>query len=329
MSSFRSTATALFVLLALLAESCGERASPAGPRALRVGHFPNITHAHGLVAHSLTREEKGWFEERLGPGVKVEWFTYNAGPSAMEALLLGAIDLAYVGPSPALNAYVKSRGEEVRVIAGATLGGSALVVPGDGRVREPEDFRGKRIATPQLGNTQDVACRAWLSEHGFHVTQTGGDVQVLPTQNSDQLALFQKGELAGVWTVEPWVSRLELEAGGKVFLQEDDALTVVLVASARFLRESPELAKRFAGAHIELTEWMRMHSEEAKERVRRELALETTRDVKRELVDRCWTRMRFVTEVDLSSFQSFVKAAQKVGFLDDAGDLSRLVEVPR
>jgi len=114
-----------------------------------------------------------------------------------------------VGPNPALNAYARSRGEEIRVIAGAVNGGSALVVQPDGRLTKPADFRGKRIATPQLGNTQDVSARAWLVSGGLRITQTGGDAQVVPTANPDQLSLFQSKQLDAVWTVEPWVSRLE------------------------------------------------------------------------------------------------------------------------
>ncbi len=117
-------------------------ASAAGSPVLRVGHFPNITHAQALVASQLTRQGKGWFEERLGAGVKIEWFVYNAGPSAMEAMAANSIDLTYVGPSPALNLYVRTQGEEVRIVAGAADGGAALVVQADGRLSKPEDFRG-------------------------------------------------------------------------------------------------------------------------------------------------------------------------------------------
>lgn len=130
---------------------------------IRVGHFPNVTHVQGVVAQHLSRTGRGWFEERLGKDVKIEWYVYNAGPSAMEAILADSIDLAYVGPSPALNTYTKSGGEEIRIIAGAAAGGAALVVQPDSGLAKPADFRGKTIATPQLGNTQDVACRAWLS----------------------------------------------------------------------------------------------------------------------------------------------------------------------
>ena len=155
---------------------------------LRVGHFPNITHIQALVAHNLSRQGKGWFEQRLGPGVTVHWFVYNAGPSAMEAIFASTIDLTYVGPNPAINAYAKSRGEEVRIIAGAVNGGAALIVQPDLQLRTAADFRGRKIATPQLGNTQDVAARAWLAAGGLKITQTGGEAQVLPTANPDQLA---------------------------------------------------------------------------------------------------------------------------------------------
>src|SRR6516162_10304192 len=152
---------------------------------VRVGHFPNITHVQGLVAHNLSRQGKGWFETRLGPDVEIQWFTYNAGPSAMEAIFAKSLELTYVGPGPALNAYAKAQGEEIRMIAGAANGGAALVVQPDAGLKAPGDFKGKKIATPQFGNTQDVACRAWLVAGGLKITQLGGDAQILPTQNPD------------------------------------------------------------------------------------------------------------------------------------------------
>jgi NitT/TauT family transport system substrate-binding protein len=320
---------ARFAVLALAAAlgACGETA-PANGRKLRVGRFPNVTHAQGLIANGMTREHKGWFEERLGPDVEIEWHAYKAGPNAMEALLAGSLDLTYVGPSPALNAHAKSGGAEVFVIAGAARGGAALVVQGDGRIRTAADFRGKTVATPQLGNTQDVACRAWLAKQGFRVTQTGGDVNVVPTANSDQLALFVKGDLDAVWTVEPWVSRLEREGKGAVFLEEKDAVTTVLVASARFLAQQPQIAKRFAEAHQELTAWIAANPAEAQQRVRAEILAEMRQQIAPELLERCWSRLRFDAAVAPGEFDEFVRAAKGVGFLRDAGDLSGFVRVP-
>src|SRR6266851_3234815 len=173
---------------------------------IRVGHFPNITHAQGVIAHALSRQGKGWFEERLSADTKIEWFVYNAGPSAMEAIFAKSIDLTYVGSGPALNAYTKSNGQEIRLITGAANGGSGLVVQPDQNLNAAVDFRGKKIATPQLGNTQDISCRAWLSEGGLKITQLGGDAQVIPTQNPDQLGLFKAKKIDAVWTVEPWLT---------------------------------------------------------------------------------------------------------------------------
>lgn len=179
-------------LIVILLVAGAFTATAEEPVKLRIGHFPNITHGQALVARQLARQGKGWFEQRLGADVQVEWFVYNAGPSAMEAILAGSIDATYVGPNPVLNAHIRAKGAEIRVIAGAALGGAALVVRGDGRIAAPGDFRGRKVATPQLGNTQDVAVRAWLMKQGFKITQFGGDVRVVPTANPDQLGSFFK-----------------------------------------------------------------------------------------------------------------------------------------
>jgi NitT/TauT family transport system substrate-binding protein len=327
----RRPALALALAAALAAAACGEggEPDPPGTLVLRVGHFPNVTHAQGLVAHQLTRRGKGWFEERLGPGVRIEWFVFNAGPSAMEALLAGNLDLAYVGPNPALNAHVRTGGEEVRVLAGAARGGAALVVPGDGRVRGPADLRGRRVATPQLGNTQDVACRAWLLDAGLRVTPTGGDVTILPTQNPDQLPLFRKGDLDAVWTVEPWVTRLVDEAGGRVLVDDRDSLTTVLAASARLLRERGEVASRFVAAHRELTALLLSDGPGTRELAGAELLAETTRPVAPELLEKCWARIRWDAAIARADFEVFVASARRTGLLPGDPDLSRLVPEAR
>jgi NitT/TauT family transport system substrate-binding protein len=295
---------------------------------LRVGHFPNITHVQALVARELERQGKDWFAQRLGRDVKIEWYSYNAGPSAMEAIFANSIDLTYVGPSPALNAYVRSRGEEVRVIAGAVNGGSALVVQKDSGLTQPSDFRGKRIGTPQLGNTQDVAARAWLSAAGLRITQTGGDAQVVPTANPDQLTLFLRRTLDAVWTVEPWVSRLEFEAGGKVLVDERDAVTTILVARAKFLSEKRELVGRFVAAHRELTELIRNDPEHSQRLARDEMRQDFRANLSAELVARAWSRMTPTADVSLAPFENFVSSAKKVGFLRSSPDLARLIETP-
>jgi NitT/TauT family transport system substrate-binding protein len=293
---------------------------------IRVGHFPNITHVHALVAHHLTRQGKGWFEQRLSPGVRVEWFVYNAGPSAMEAIFANSIDLTYVGPNPAINAYAKSRGTDIRIIAGATNGGAALVVQPDLHLKTAGDFRGRKIATPQLGNTQDVAARAWLAVGGLKITQTGGEAHVIPTANPDQLLLFKQRQLDAVWTVEPWVSRLELEAGGRVLVEERDAITTVLATGVRFLDANREEVRRFVAAHRELTEWINANPAEAQRIVREELAAETRTSLPADLAERAWKRIVVTTEVSREAVDAFMVNAQAVGFLRGAPDLARLIE---
>jgi len=294
---------------------------------VRVGFFPNITHAQALVAANMTREGKGWFESRLRPPTKIEWHIYNAGPSAMEAFFTKAIDFTYVGPSPVVNAHARSNGKEVFVIAGAMRGGEALVVRGDG-ISSPDDFRGKTISTPQLGNTQDVECRAWLIDHGIKVTLVGGDARVIPTANPDMLQLFTQGKLDAAWTVEPWVTRLINEANGRIFYSDPHAVTTVLTARSGFLEENPDTARRFAAAHEELTAWMLANPEEARRRIRGELTAITRREIKQSLVDEAWPRLQPDTAISLEPFEKFLEKARKVGFLRARVKLDNLIWKP-
>lgn len=296
-------------------------------QVIRAGMFPNITHAQALVAANMTREGKGWFESRLGIPVKIEWMVYNAGPSAMEGIFTKAVDLTYVGPSPVVNAYARANGREIRVLSGSMRGGEALVVRGDSIVK-PEDFRGKTIATPQLGNTQDVECRAWLLDHGLKVTLVGGAARVIPTANPDMLALFKQGKLDAAWTVEPWVTRLVKEAGGKIFLANEKALTTVLVGRKAFLEENPDLAKKFLEAHHELTAWVLANPDEAKRMVRDEISAITHKQIPAELVADAWPRLVFDDSISTEPFANFLAQARQVGFLRADVNLDKLIWQP-
>jgi len=295
---------------------------------IRLGHFPNITHAQGVIAHALTRQHKGWFEERLGPGVEIQWYTYNAGPSAMEAIFAGSLDLTYVGQGPALNAHFKSNGEEIRILAGAANAGAALVIKPDGPIKTAADFRGKKIATPQLGNTQDISCRAWLKAQGFRVTQTGGDVLVVPTANPDQLGLFQSGGVDAVWTVEPWVTRLEREANGKIFLEDTNIITTWLACSVKFLNAHRDLAKKIVSANKELTDWIQAHPDEAQKLLVAELKEETKADFAPEAATQAWKRIKFTTEVSRDLLAKAVQDGKDAGFYKSSTDTSKLIENP-
>jgi len=306
----------------------GSFATAEQKTTIRFGHFPNITHAQGVIAHALSRQGKGWFEERLGPNVEIQWFTYNAGPSAMEAIFAGSLDVTYVGPNPAINAYLKSNGEEIRIISGAATAGAALVVKHDSPIKTPADFRGKKIATPQFGNTQDIACRAWLKANGFNVTQTGGDVLVIPTANPEQLGLFQSGGVDAVWTVEPWVTRLEREAQARVFLDDKDTITTWLASSVKFLRDRRELAKKIAAANAELTKWIQDNPAEAQKILIEELKAETKADFDQEAVAQAWKRIDFSVDVPQKLVAKSVQDGKDAGFLKGSTDTSKLLETP-
>ncbi|MEO8440686.1 MAG: ABC transporter substrate-binding protein [Spartobacteria bacterium] len=317
----RTIAAILSLLLATLAHGDNKA-------TIRFGHFPNITHAQGVIAHGLSRQGKGWFEQRLGPNVEIQWFTYNAGPSAMEAIFAGSLDLTYVGQGPALNAYFKSEGEEIRVISGAADGGAALVVRADGPIKAPADFRGKTIATPQLGNTQDISCRAWLKAQGFKVTLIGGDIKVLPVANPDQLGAFQSKQVDAVWTVEPWVTRLEREGNGKVFLDDTQVLTTWLVSSAKFLEQHRDMASKIAAANAELTQWIQANPAEAKKILAAELKEETKAALPPESIAKAWQRIKFTTEVSSELVKKAVQDGRDAGFFKGSADTSKLLVKP-
>ena len=294
-----------------------------------MGYFPNITHAHALIAQNMAVQGEGWFETRI-PGVRLEWVSFNAGPSAMESLFAKAVDLTYVGPNPALNAYIRSGGSGLHVVSGAVRGGAAMVVPKNSTFTTPKEFAGKRVATPQLGNTQDIACRNWFLQAGMRVTMAGGDVQIIPTANSAIFGLFSTGGVDAAWTVEPWVSRLEMEAGGKIIYAEpaENSLTTLLVASSDFTEAHQDVVKKIVAAHEELNVWIQVNPEEAKRRVADELTRQTRREFPLALVERAWPRLVFNTSISAEDFAMALQAAQKAGFVKENPCLTGLVARP-
>ena len=238
-----------------------QAAEPTPAAELKLGYFGNVTHAAALVG-----VRKGFLADALG-STKLSTETFNAGPAAIEALNAGAIDAAYIGPNPAINSFAKSQGQSVRVIAGAAAGGAQLVVkPG---ITSAADLRGKTLATPQLGGTQDVALRAWLTKQGYKTGVDGsGDVAINPTDNAQTLKLFQDGKLDGAWLPEPWASRLVLQAGAKVLVDEKDLWdgsgtgkpgefpTTVLIVNQKFAADHPDTVKALLAGHAKSVAWL-------------------------------------------------------------------------
>jgi len=300
-----------------------------GQTVVRVGAFPNITHPQAMVG-----KNEGWFEKALGSGIKIDWKSFNAGPSAIEALFAGALDITYIGPNPAITGYVRSNGEALRVVAGATSGGAALVVRNDSGIQKPEDFHGKRVASPQMGNTQDVALRAWLKAHGMKSADKGGDVMVMPMANPDQLTLFQKKELDAAWAPEPWATRLIKEGNGRLFLDERDLwpkgqfVTAHIIVSTKFLHEHPDVVKNFIRAHVELTEWINGHLPEAKRKLNDQIQKETGKALSPALLDEAFGRLQVTYDPLRSSLLNSAHSAFEAGFLGKTmPDLSNLYDL--
>jgi NitT/TauT family transport system substrate-binding protein len=240
-----------------------EGAAPAGNPAaeLKLGYFGNVTHAPALVGVS-----QGYIAEELGD-TKLSTQVFNAGPAAIEALNAGAIDATYIGPNPAINSFVKSGGESVNIIAGAAAGGAQLVVKPE--ITSAAGLLGKTLASPQLGGTQDVALRAWLSTQGYKTNVDGsGDVAINPTENAQTLKLFQDGKLDGAWLPEPWASRLVLQAGAKVLVDEKDLWdgslsgkagefpTTILIVNKKFAADHPDTVKALLKGHAKSVDWL-------------------------------------------------------------------------
>jgi sulfonate transport system substrate-binding protein len=296
---------------------------------IRVGAFPNITHPQAMIGKA-----NGWFEQAMGPQVKIDWKTFNAGPSAIEAMFAGALDMTYIGPNPAINGYVRSNGEALRTVAGATSGGAALVVRQDAGISGVEDFHGKRVASPQMGNTQDVALRAWLIAHGMKTTDKGGDVQVIPVANPDQLTLFLKKQLDAAWAPEPWASRLVHEANGRIFLDERELwpkgqfVTAQFVVNTKFLHEHPELVKTWLRAHVELTDWINGHLPEAKTILNTQIQKETGKALPGDVLEEAFGRLAVTYDPLRTAFLKAARSAFDAGFLGrQMPDLSNMYEL--
>lgn len=303
-------------------------ASSFAQTVIRVGAFPNITHAQAMIG-----KMNGSFEKALA-GSKIEWTTFNAGPSAIEALFAGAIDMAYVGPNPTISGYVRSNGEALRVVAGAASGGAALIVRADAGINKPEDFHGKRVASPQLGNTQDVALRAWLKANGLKPRDKGGDVQVMPMANPDQLTLFLKKELDAAWAPEPWATRLIREGNGRLFLDErtlwpnGQFIITNLIVSSKFLKEHPDLVKNWLRAHVELTDWIAGHLPEAKKLLNDQIQRDTGKPLPPAVLDEAFARIDVTYDPLRATLLTSAKSAFDAGFLGrQMPDLSSLYDL--
>ena len=310
------------LLLALACAAC----RPDEPAELRIGFLTNLTHAVPMVM-----EKRGTLEERVDR--PVVFVPFSAGPSAIEALFAGDVDAAYAGPGPAINAFVRSRGQ-VRVLAGATYGGAAFVVRKDLEVERPRDLKRARLATPQIGNTQDIALRQWLTDNDLASSDRGGTVQVIPMQPSDIFSMFRAVEIDGAWVVEPWVSRILADARGRVLLEEA-ALhpggrypTTLLVVNGELLRERPEEVAALVRANADSVAWIRRNPVSSRRIVNAALERYVGQPLPDALIASAWKRLAFGTDPMPESLAASARAARRLGYLPSA-DITGIVAEPR
>ena len=281
---------------------------------LRLGYFPNLTHATALVG-----VEKGIFQKTLGAD-KLETQTFSAGPGAVEALFSKAIDATYVGPGPAINAFAKSNGEAIRIISGATSGGAALVVKPE--ITRPAELRGKRVASPQLGNTQDVALRSWLNDNGLKTdAQGGGDVSIVPQENAQTLETFKAGDIQGAWVPEPWATRLAQEGGGRVLVDESTLwpggkfVTTLLIVRNEFLKQHPGTVRRLLVGHVEANDFINAQPADAQQTVNAAIEKITGKKLAPSVMTAAWSKLTFTNDPIASSLKTSADHAVAVGLL--------------
>jgi NitT/TauT family transport system substrate-binding protein len=308
---------ALAVGFGLVWGGCGRGSEPgAGPPVVRLGYFANVTHAPAIVAL-----EKGFLASELGPGVKLELRTFNAGPEAVEAIFSDALDIAYIGPNPAINAFAQSKGAAIRIVAGATSGGAALVVKPT--ITAPAQLKGTKLATPQRGNTQDVALRAWLKQQGLASDlEGGGDVSVAPQPNAQTLETFRSGEIQGAWVPEPWAARLVLEGGGAVLVDERTLwpdgkfVTTQVIVRTAFLKEHPELVVSFLRGHVQAIAFLNAEPAQARGIVNAGIEKLTGKALPAAVIERAWQTLHFTVDPIATSLRKSAQDATDVGLLD-------------
>ncbi|WP_306335305.1 ABC transporter substrate-binding protein [Streptomyces sp. KL118A] len=329
----RAQAALVLAVLCLLAPAaCGygsrakdadtARIAPGAERiegldSVRIGYFANLTHATALVG-----KQKGFFQKALG-ATEAKYATFNAGPSEIEALNSGSLDIGWIGPSPAINGFTKSRGKNLRIIGGAAAGGVKLVVDPE-KITSLDDVKGKKIATPQLGNTQDVAFLNWAAERGWRVdAQSGkGDVSVVRTDNKVTPDAYKSGSIDGAWVPEPTASKLVAE-GGKVLLDEKtlwpDGTFVItnIIVSQKFLTAHPRAVRAVLQASVDTNRWIHAHPARAKAAANEQLAADAGKALPDRVLDPAWQSIDFTDDPLAATLRAEAAHAVKAGLLDE------------
>lgn len=321
--SLISAGIAGVALLSILAASVASNGE-TNENKIRIAYFPNVGHAIPIVGM-----EKGFFQNSLGDQVKIETRVFDSGPQAIESLFSNSIDLAYVGPGPAINGFLNSENHNVRILAGAASGGASFVVHPDSEITSASDFAGKKIAAPQIGNTQDVSLRHYLSENGLRTAEKGGSVIVYNISNPDIYTLFAKGDIDGAWVPEPWATILVTELNGKRLFHEEvlwpnqEFASVLLIANVDFVEKNPELIANLLKSHNDTAAWINQNPVETRIIFNDFLNSHLGKSLSDDVVDVALSNIVITADPLPDSVYSFAEKANALGYLGRNGyDLS-------
>ena len=287
---------------------------------VRVAFFPNIGHSIAIVGM-----EKGIFAEKLGNQTFIETRLFDSGPQVIESIFANEIDIAYVGPAPAINGFLKSDGKALKILAGAASGGVSLVVHPDSKIESVDDFSGKRIAAPQIGNTQDISLRNYLYQNNLKPAEKGGSVYVINVANPDIFTLFSKGELDAAWVPEPWATRLVQQLGGIKLFQEKDLWpdqkfsSAVLIVRSEFLEKHPDVVQKWVEAHVQTSNWINEHRNETEIIYNGFLKKNTGKTLQPEILHEAFSNLQITYDPIESSVYTFAERANSLGYLGREG----------
>jgi NitT/TauT family transport system substrate-binding protein len=318
----------ILIISGLLVLTACAKKSNKNAKEIRIGYFANITHSQALVGLA-----NGTFQKNLGKDIEIKKEVFKAGPDEIGALFSGALDIGYIGPSPAVNGYIRSQGQALKIIAGASSGGAVLAVKKNRNIYSIKDLGDKKVATPQLGNTQDVALRHNLQINGLKATDKNGTVEVIPTENATILTLFQKNELDAAWVPEPWGAILKKEAGAKILINEEDLWpqgkfsTACVIVNNDFLKDNPDLVKKFLKAHIETTDWINANPLQAQTIANMELKKLTTKNLTKSVLKDAFSRLTITNDPVKSSIITSAGWAYELGFIKEKPNLNGIFDL--
>lgn len=321
MKKWRIVCTTALLALGMMTgmTGCGgtDTASDDGKTQVRIAYFPNITHTQALVM-----KNQNTLEERWKDTCEVKWKSFNAGPAEIEAVFAGEIDLGYIGPVPALSANAKSGGE-VKIISNVTNAGAVLLKRKGAGINSVKDLAGKKVAVPQLGNTQHLCLLNILSENGLKTTDKGGDVTVSASSNADIVNLIDNNSVDAALVPEPWGTTIEKNGNAEILLDYDEILaegnypTAVVIANGDFMEEHPELVKEFLQAHEDATLYINENAEEARKIVNGEIEADTGKVLAEDVIGSAFSRMTVSTDLNQAVIMKFGEISKNEGFINN------------